>query len=137
MEKQIEVEHWKKVGTILRSDLFKLTGRGTFLEDVFFTNKVHFRNTKRCFFGEKRSLFRGIFCEDIFFSQKSSLLKLKKVPFWRRKYYIENLFILAKRKSYLFGGTFLSQITFTFETQKGLLIVKKRSLFRGMFLGPR
>ena len=56
-------------------------------------------------------------------------MKLKKVPFWWRKYYIENLFILAKRKRYLFGNTFLSQITFTFETQKGLFLVKKKGPF--------
>ena len=67
--------------------------------------------------------------------KKKSLLKLKKVPFWWRKYYIENCFILAKRKRYLFGNTFLSQITITFETQKGLFLVKKKVPFQRYVFG--
>ena len=90
------------------------------------------KHKKFSFWWKKIPLLRYLFARTF---KKKSLLKLKKVPFWWRKYYIENLFILAKRKRYLFGNTFLSQITITFETQKGLFLVKKKVPFQRYVFG--
>ena len=107
--------------------------RYLFWKTFFSKIKFTFETQKGLFLVKKGPVLEVSFCEDI--KKKTSLLKLKKVPFWWRKYYIENLFILAKRKRYLFGNTFLSQITITFETQKGLFLVKKKVPFQRYVFG--